>query len=66
MKRMLQKQGQEVDDEVIDSFVNWSQKKQNTSKANPNDYNDDEPDLPDIKEERKQNAKQNKRSTESY
>ena len=57
MKRVLQKQGQEVDDEVIDSFVNWSLKKQGMSKPNNIDYNDDEPDLPEIRDEQNQSTK---------
>ena len=57
MKRVLQKQGQEVDDEVIDSFVNWSHKKQGMSKPNNIDYNDDEPDLPEIRDEQNQSTK---------
>ena len=52
MKKILQKQGQAVDDDVIDSFVNWSQKKHTGPKADT--IEDIEPELPSIEAERRE------------
>ena len=52
MKKILQKQGQVLDDDAIDSFVNWSQKKHTGPKIDS--IEDTEPELPSIEAERRE------------